>query len=516
MATVGQQLTSPETGWRRYDDTDSRILYKGNWTISNMSGRYNNTEHYSNNAGATIALKFYGTKIRLINMFNVDRSKIININIDGNITTFSENNDSFNNSTNYQRLVYEKTGLDLGVHTIILTLTESMYLALDSIDIDDTGYLMHPTLNQVSNVNGMQIGDCIPCRYTALTSGQPGYFSELGTCIANEIPVSGTATPDGLFYLIKTNKGTLFADRVIQTNISWDMLNAFGLIEGVTIYDSYNNECVGGTSGASSVLSGYPVNNAFDSDISNTWWASNAYQSSSSDYIYYVFNAKKSISRISLATNPDKANRVSSFKVKYLSSDDSTWLDLCTLGGLDVTTMTQLIYDFIIPTVYTKGILIAANSNTSNRWCINGLKFYSGSGVVKNIRSLSGGVAYADANGNSSLTNQSLGGWPTNNEWDKIIANSDLKGKITPGDDSIWHYTNKGSLCKDTALNGMYSLGSGTANGSNVMRTYRGYNDQYGNVKRFQFAASTTGDTLFGFRPTLNYVELDIASEVIF
>lgn len=27
MATVGQALPTPEAGWRRYDDTDSRIKY---------------------------------------------------------------------------------------------------------------------------------------------------------------------------------------------------------------------------------------------------------------------------------------------------------------------------------------------------------------------------------------------------------------------------------------------------------------------------------------------------------
>jgi hypothetical protein len=37
--------------------------------------------------------------------------------------------------------------------------------------------------------------------------------------------------------------------------------------------------------------------------------------------------------------------------------------------------------------------------------------------------SLSGGCAFADANGNMSTTNQSKYGFPTNNEWDKYIMN---------------------------------------------------------------------------------------------
>lgn len=40
MATIGQNLQSPESGWRRYDDTDSRIRYIGTgWTkLSNGDG----------------------------------------------------------------------------------------------------------------------------------------------------------------------------------------------------------------------------------------------------------------------------------------------------------------------------------------------------------------------------------------------------------------------------------------------------------------------------------------------
>lgn len=86
-----------------------------------------------------------------------------------------------------------------------------------------------------NNLIDMQIGDCIPCRYTTLTSGVAGIFSELGTCTATEIPLNGTATPDGLFYLIKTNKGMLIADRVIQHSISWDTLNSAKYIEGKSI-----------------------------------------------------------------------------------------------------------------------------------------------------------------------------------------------------------------------------------------------------------------------------------------
>lgn len=105
-----------------------------------------------------------------------------------------------------------------------------------------------------NNISSMIVGDKIPCRYTVLTSGQVGIFSELGTCTANEIPITGTATPDRLFYLIMVGydsqgRKKLIADRNIQTGISWDTLNSAGICSGIDIFTDI--ECrilTGGTS----------------------------------------------------------------------------------------------------------------------------------------------------------------------------------------------------------------------------------------------------------------------------
>ncbi len=47
--SVGDRLYSPEEGWTRYDDTDSRIVYDGNSTLLNRSNGnvYKNTYHYT-------------------------------------------------------------------------------------------------------------------------------------------------------------------------------------------------------------------------------------------------------------------------------------------------------------------------------------------------------------------------------------------------------------------------------------------------------------------------------------
>lgn len=67
-ATVGQQLTQPEDGWKRYDDTDSKIQYSQEFINTTDGGCYNETLHYTTNkSNGTISFKFYGTKLRIIN-----------------------------------------------------------------------------------------------------------------------------------------------------------------------------------------------------------------------------------------------------------------------------------------------------------------------------------------------------------------------------------------------------------------------------------------------------------------
>ena len=130
---------------------------------------------------------------------------------------------------------------------------------------------------------------------------------------------------------------------------------------------------------------------------------------------------------------------------------------------------------------------------------------------------MSGGCAYADAdaNGNMSLTDKSLGAWPTNNEWDKYIVNSDLKGKIAKGDDNVWHYTPTWSWCKETGINGLISA-SVPSGGNSTNRIFRGYLYQGRAINRLDNIVTSNANVAGGFRPVLNYVESDIVSEVIY
>lgn len=204
----------------------------------------------------------------------------------------------------------------------------------------------------VTSLDGMKVGDYIACKYVATST--VGTFSEFGSSTATEIPVAGSATPNGLFYFVKIAKGIICSDRVIQHSVTWDVLNAGKVIQG----------------------------------------------------------------------KPQS--------------------------------------------------------------------FGAYAGV---IRSLTGGVAYADANGNSSTTDISKGAFPTNNEWDRYIANFNSKliqsGKTI---DDVFHWIAMYTRCQETPILQIVA---------NTSRTIRGNTS----LVRFSNTTSSVSTSTSGFRPVFEYQE---------
>jgi hypothetical protein len=140
---------------------------------------------------------------------------------------------------------------------------------------------------------------------------------------------------------------------------------------------------------------------------------------------------------------------------------------------------------------------------------LNSWKFINGSsqtinGVSGKVRSLSGGVAYADGNGNSFLTDQGYGAWPTNNEWDKYVVNFP-SNKIQPGKtlDDVFHWSGLLTLCQETPVNGFQRRDGYTTTQYNIMRFCRGYQE----LVSPWYANSTTVHPTVGFRPVFEYKE---------
>ena len=105
----------------------------------------------------------------------------------------------------------------------------------------------------VRKVKDLEPGKAIACSYTALTSGVAagaGGFA-IGKNGKSLLPDYGLATPDGYFYFICVGyapSGALkcIADRVIQTNISWEALNDKGycVTSGVSLKFGSAKNCL--------------------------------------------------------------------------------------------------------------------------------------------------------------------------------------------------------------------------------------------------------------------------------
>lgn len=421
-----------------------------------------------------------------------------------------------------------------------------------------------------TKLEDMQIGDYISCRYKA-ASGAVGLFSELGTCTAAEIPVTGTATPDGLFYFIKADKGLLIADRVIQHSISWNTINAVRLIEGTP------NKCAAVFNGTNAYMA---VAHNTNLHVSKITLRARVYEQdwniTGSHEIVSKFEAGGYgllIRELVGEGNIGAAIRISSAyrSVKIpLSSLASGWHEfVCTYDGtilklfvdgelrdsLEITGSIEYSYNNSLMfgcdpgtgsspsatpfyfagkisevALWSDGLTDEEVQNLSGKeipldfrnlvslWDFSfvtdrvydkksnnhavpiNVVFESLNESNMLIRSLSGGCAYADANGNATTSDQNLGGWPTTNEWDTYIVNSNLNGKVTPGDDSVWHWSNLYSWTTDTPI---------TSIGSNANRVYRGKDSSN---KLLQIASSTANTTI-GFRPVLEYIEPDGSSK---
>lgn len=150
-ATLGSQLTAPEEGWKRYNDTASELTYHGTgWEyIQNVSGRYEGDGHgqLSGDNSGKMKFKFEGTKLRIIGFVHPEKgfvfAKDIKISIDGNSEHFGM--DNIISRLQEQTMVYEKVGLEKTIHTVeieTITPTEVRGMNIDAIDIDEDGRLI--------------------------------------------------------------------------------------------------------------------------------------------------------------------------------------------------------------------------------------------------------------------------------------------------------------------------------------------------------------------------------------
>lgn len=495
MATIGQQLTVPESTWRRYDDINLTTKLTGTWNRGTWTNVwfYNNTALYSGILGSKLFFKFKGTKLLLSCYCNADQSGF-NLKIDG----IDRGNISLTTAYARSAVCFIDNSLSDTIHDVEITLLSNTItggtnpgIMLDFIDIDSTGYLVHPMLNQVNNINDIKnIGDCIPQKYMAITSGQVGVFSELGTTIAPLIPAASSATPDGSFYWVYVGKDYLgrkkfIADRNIQHSISWDALNSAGIcsekIIDLFFTDNIITPVIGGSSDGRVTYSTQTVANsatyAFDNS-DNSGWISNA----ATGWIAYDFGVGKTIKKYNIVV-PDWGGFTQCPKNWTLegSNDNGVnWSILDARIGITWSGTGSQNKDFYIntPGNYKRYRLnISLNNGHSSSVSVYELKLFESvnNQYAITLRLPTGGISTSD----------------TDNEWDKIIVGSTLGGKITPGDNNVWNW--------NQSLSPWTSTSSSSAN-----RSIRSTNN---NISNWNGAVSTEGTTVNqiyrGFRPVL-------------
>ena len=361
-----------------------------------------------------------------------------------------------------------------------------------------------------TRIEDMQIGDYIVCNYLA-SSGAVGIFSNLGGTAGTEIPVTGSSTPNGTFYFVKVDKGLLIADRVVQHSIRWDTLNAGKVIQGrpadfirpsgvKTVTASGNTPGPNNYGSPWNVFNGLTKASGVDNYMSSWVYNTSSPNQSLTIELDYAMDLRIiTITGGALVISGTDHSGIRNFSIQG-SNDGVTFSNL--FSGVHPNDILKPI-DYVInnTTSYKFYRIIIADSYVANWYGIGELSLMDSQGnKIQHsfiVRSLTGGVAYADANGNSSTTDQGTGkAFPSNSEFDKYIVEFDLteiQDEKTLFD--VFHHDVVKTWTQDTPI---ISIAAATN------RVTRGGTTGTNN---FSYLTSTTTDTTVGFRPVLEFME---------
>ncbi len=136
--TITQTLTAG-----KYEDTHAGINFVGNWRVEENSSHSGGSVKYSSSANDYFEFKFNGTGFKWAQLGNIHRG-IAKVTIDG----VAYNVDTFSPSTTFKQVVYSKTDLNPGIHTVRIevqnsknSISQSITQCLDYIEIMDTPVL---------------------------------------------------------------------------------------------------------------------------------------------------------------------------------------------------------------------------------------------------------------------------------------------------------------------------------------------------------------------------------------
>jgi hypothetical protein len=125
----------------KYEENNANIQYVGTWAKEANVGYNSGAAMISNTNGSYATFKFNGTGFRWTGLKGVGIG-IAKITIDGTSTFTTDN---YSSSTIFKNIVFEKTGLTAGEHTVKIEITNTKntaasnyYQAIDTIEILNT------------------------------------------------------------------------------------------------------------------------------------------------------------------------------------------------------------------------------------------------------------------------------------------------------------------------------------------------------------------------------------------
>ena len=175
MANIGDQLTNPESGMKRIDDTFYAIKFSGNgWTsFNNGDINYNNgTGHSNNKKGEYYEIYCYTSKFNIIANYANDLSNDIDVFVNSEKENISQYNSTTKTKICIFKKEFEKKRL---IHLKVVNNTNN-YITLDAIDIDEDGYIIYCDDNNklYYDVTPIMTSNNTPSPYVAYTDNKYG------------------------------------------------------------------------------------------------------------------------------------------------------------------------------------------------------------------------------------------------------------------------------------------------------------------------------------------------------
>lgn len=153
MATIGQQLISPESGWKRIEETDVNFTLTSTWTPYTDASLYSGGAIKVGTTNSEIRFNFTGSNLRFIGrLYSTSYTTKADVYIDGKLHgSFSQT------GTNAHRILnYEAINLSGEKHYVKIVNTNNA-ICFDAIDIDSNGsistYNENPYIKRVALKN---------------------------------------------------------------------------------------------------------------------------------------------------------------------------------------------------------------------------------------------------------------------------------------------------------------------------------------------------------------------------